>query len=1141
MRDISFKTLLLWSLLAVTGCSQGGGSSNAPAPNNPTPVVPNPPVSAHFVSGNQTIISKACSSAVKIETTDVSNNPANAIQQTNFSLSGTGLTFYSDLNCLTPITTVSLVKGSSQAKFYTKTTTLGNFIISVTEPNFGQIYQQLISTIGPASKITVITQPVGAVAGQNLNSFSAQIQDAYGNNVNQQGSTITLAVNTQNVFAYGTLSANTSATGLAQFNSVSLHNSGTFSLSFSSPNLIPANSDGLTINPASPVGIIFTSLPASGTVNSFFNPSIKVAVVDQYFNVNTSVASTEKVSIASYSDSGCSTAKGSVTPNNISFFRGIADFNFVTASQFGSTYFKASSTSFGSACSSVAVVINPQLGLVKNSVDVDSSFAYDVGSLVKGGAYPYSFHLSSNSTIGSSVDGVGFFQAGLNSGSMPVTENVVVTDNQNQQVSVAVKIYPALLLNIPNSNMVAGTSQQLFGSGGQPPYSYSIYSGGGSLDSSGVYTAPQTTGPAIIRLSDISGAVSSYQIQIKAALAASAPEYNILLSQSSQITASGGVSPYSYSVISGAGSVSPAGLFHASSTSGVTKVKVQDSNGNNLTLSFIVYSGGATHLTFSGQPGSSVVGENLSAMPIVLALNNTPDLDYTYNQAVTLELYDSTCSSKISNQSFSLIQNSFMNGRFQPEVLKINSAGTFTIKVTQGDLSVCSNSFIVSAGNHKVYAGKNNVCKVDNGALQCLGSNDFGQLTSGAQYSDTLMPIATTGLVTEVVTGPNHICAIDNGQLKCWGSNASGQLGSSPGSLSSRNTVSLVNGIGTYSYGIALGDSHSCSVIGSNLNCFGNDDYHQLGRGSPTSGPVINCLNISNQNTCQNVGCQLTDPCVSNSNATSCGASNQCNYDFSTGICHTTSSSQYACQGTTSYSCETIGSQGDCSNLGCDWSNGSCHTASSTFTSSGYNPLAVLGINGVIMSVAASANSNCAVIESEVFCWGDNASKQAGSAYSRIENATQVLSLENATQVTMGKSHSCAVNNNQAYCWGANDKGQLGVGSVSSTPNFTPQLVTLSNVKKVVAGDYFSCALNFGGSVYCWGANNQSQLGLGTVTTLEASPKMIALSNVLDIGAGGSSACAITSDYKLYCWGFNNYGHTDSVNPINYSSPTWMH
>jgi alpha-tubulin suppressor-like RCC1 family protein len=83
-------------------------------------------------------------------------------------------------------------------------------------------------------------------------------------------------------------------------------------------------------------------------------------------------------------------------------------------------------------------------------------------------------------------------------------------------------------------------------------------------------------------------------------------------------------------------------------------------------------------------------------------------------------------------------------------------------------------------------AMNNAACAVlDGGALDCWGSNLFGQLGRGSQDLDSNQPapvVRASGAplsgVRQVVAGYNHACALlDTGEVLCFGENSSGQLG----------------------------------------------------------------------------------------------------------------------------------------------------------------------------------------------------------------------------------------------------------------------------------------------------------------------------------------------------------------------------
>ena len=87
----------------------------------------------------------------------------------------------------------------------------------------------------------------------------------------------------------------------------------------------------------------------------------------------------------------------------------------------------------------------------------------------------------------------------------------------------------------------------------------------------------------------------------------------------------------------------------------------------------------------------------------------------------------------------------------------------------------------------------------DDGSVQCLGSNRYGQLGNNLL---TLHPIpinvsSLAGSATAIDAGSYHTCAmIAGGTVQCWGLNSSGQLGNGTTTNSSAPvTVSGLSGV----------------------------------------------------------------------------------------------------------------------------------------------------------------------------------------------------------------------------------------------------------------------------------------------------------------------------------------------------------
>ena len=81
-----------------------------------------------------------------------------------------------------------------------------------------------------------------------------------------------------------------------------------------------------------------------------------------------------------------------------------------------------------------------------------------------------------------------------------------------------------------------------------------------------------------------------------------------------------------------------------------------------------------------------------------------------------------------------------------------------------------------------VAAGYEHTCAVlDDGTLQCWGSNVYGELGNGSTTSSSL-PVTGSDInnAIAVAAGGNFTCALlAGGTVQCWGLNDAGQLGNS--------------------------------------------------------------------------------------------------------------------------------------------------------------------------------------------------------------------------------------------------------------------------------------------------------------------------------------------------------------------------
>lgn len=138
--------------------------------------------------------------------------------------------------------------------------------------------------------------------------------------------------------------------------------------------------------------------------------------------------------------------------------------------------------------------------------------------------------------------------------------------------------------------------------------------------------------------------------------------------------------------------------------------------------------------------------------------------------------------------------------------------------------------------------GFDHTCAVqDDGTLWCWGANGVGQL---GQDGDTALSPVQVEAATDwlgVTTGNGATCGLrGSGSAWCWGSNSVGTLGN--GSTGASQSSPTQVGVATDWSALALAsDNHVCGLRGTDLWCWGRNDFGQLGlgvEGDPVATPT---------------------------------------------------------------------------------------------------------------------------------------------------------------------------------------------------------------------------------------------------------------------------------------------------------------
>lgn len=274
-----------------------------------------------------------------------------------------------------------------------------------------------------------------------------------------------------------------------------------------------------------------------------------------------------------------------------------------SCSQF-SLYDKFPSVDQQRSSSAGSLSISPASAVVTTSTTVAFT--------ASGGTSPYSFSVTSG---GGTIDTTsGVYSAPDVAGSATVR----VTDAAGAAATSSVTILaitPSTQLTIsPGSiSMSAATGITFTASGGNPPYTYTIASGGGTIDSNtGYYQAPATAGSATITVTDTSSGTSSASVQIDPSgggMAISPASATIVANSTLSFAGNSGTPPYTFTLVSGSGSIDPSsGVYHAPGTAGTATVRVTDALSATSDASVTVLAPSSTVAIYPVVPAVTVGG-----------------------------------------------------------------------------------------------------------------------------------------------------------------------------------------------------------------------------------------------------------------------------------------------------------------------------------------------------------------------------------------------------------------------------------------------------------------------------------------------------------------------------------------------------
>lgn len=445
-------------------------------------------------------------------------------------------------------------------------------------------------------------------------------------------------------------------------------------------------------------------------------------------------------------------------------------------------------------------------------------------------------------------------------------------------------------------------------------------------------------------------------------------------------------------------------------------------------------------------------------------------------------------------------------------------------------------------GVDAIAAGGSHTCALHkDGRLLCWGDDAEGQLGNGGVSPQLDSPGYVAGLdvaIDSIVAGGSHTCALlQSGAVQCWGSDEWGQIGVGVPETRLRTEAELVVGLAPQLAGLATGGEHTCAFIRTpyrnDLMCWGQDQFGQLGNdifsrrgvGIPVAVPLTGSgaqVEGGEWHTCALLKYTGTVHCWGRDNNGELGNGPDRAQTVPGAAVDLSGPATVIASGY-SHVCALL----DSGSVMC-WGRGNNgQLGNGSYTTPQHLPSKVIGLHGEIAGVAAGSAHTCAWTQAgNVQCWGNDSLGQLGDGGDLVNQPIPV-SVEGLSgpveRVEAGAFHTCAIlaGSGAIECW-----GNYGIGGFSSVPvgmtGFDAPAVALA------CGLGHTCAILNTGAVKCWGSDDRGQLGDGSNTDAYGTDEPVTVQGLdhraTSIDAGKRHTCARMENGAVACWGDDHFG-----------------
>jgi len=210
--------------------------------------------------------------------------------------------------------------------------TIGTYTLTATDSTLtAAVSSSILVTPGSATKLAFTVQPPASAQSNATFSVTVSVEDATGNVVTSDGSSVTVALTTAGGATLGGTKTVAAVNGVATFANLSVDKVGTYTLTASDGLLTPAVSSSFSITAGAASKLVFTAQPpASSTSNTAFGAT--VTVQDAAGNTVTTDTSTVTLALTG------GTAGAALTGGSVAAVNGVATFSNLKVDKAGTNY-----------------------------------------------------------------------------------------------------------------------------------------------------------------------------------------------------------------------------------------------------------------------------------------------------------------------------------------------------------------------------------------------------------------------------------------------------------------------------------------------------------------------------------------------------------------------------------------------------------------------------------------------------------------------------------------------------------------------------------------------------------------------------------------------------------------------------------